>query len=854
MDVRREPDREAWRGLVDGGGFAPLPRWTLEPRPGVAEHVAPIPPDELVSLGRLCGELGLPVSSVFLAAHATVLAALSGEGEVVTGYAAGAGLPPVPVRLSTEPVSWRALVQATSRVEADLRTRLGAASGPFSVDDVRRELGLAGPGFETVLDAGGGDRKLADATVLEVALLLQGERPALRLRYRTDALDDEAAARIAGYHLTALARMAADPGAEHGRGSLLSAAELHLQLHGLAGPRRDLPDRRMHELFEQRVATHPDAPAAVHRDRQWTYRELNARANRIARALLARDLQREAVVAVVMERNLDWLASVLAIWKAGLAYLPLEPHFPAGRIDAAITRAECALVLTERGSTGTLDQALEARPEVTAVLVEALCAEDHDEENLGVPVAGDQLAYVLFTSGSTGQPKGAMLEHAGMLNHLYAKVEDLGVRQGEVIAQTAPQCFDISVWQLVTALLVGGRTVLVEQDVILDAERFVDTLVDERVGVLQVVPSYLDVVVTYLEQRPRELTDLHCVSPTGDLLKKELVQRWFGAQPKVPLVNAYGLTETSDDALHEVIDRVPDGDRVPVGRPIINTCVDIVDENLAPVPLGAPGVIAFSGVCVGRGYVNDPERTSQMFRPDPNRPGRRICWTGDYGRWRPDGKIDFLGRRDNQVKIRGFRIEIGEVENALLGVPGVRDGAVVVAHGADQTKHLVAFYSGSAPLEGDLFRAALRERLPEYMLPSACEWQATLPLTANGKVDRKVLIRRAVELAQAEDGYSAPVTPTEQRLAGAWATVLGVPADRIGRQDSFFALGGTSLSAVKLAVALDRAVALKDIVGTPVLADLADLVDGSRDRATGPSPSTPATEPDRVADPAPSAG
>ena len=353
----------------------------------------------------------------------------------------------------------------------------------------------------------------------------------LRLRYRTDVLDADCAARIAGYHLTALALIAADPDAEHGRQSLLSAEELHFQLEGLAGPRRELPDRRVHELFEEQVRAHPDAVAAVHGDRQWTYRELNARANQLGRALLARGLRREGVVAVVTERNLDWMAAVLAIFKAGGVYLPIEPHFPADRIATTLSRAGCRLVLTEPGSTATLDQALDSLSGVQTLFVDAAYEEGHADGDLGVDVAPDQLAYIYFTSGSTGEPKGAMCEHAGMLNHLYAKIDDLEIGEGQVVAQTAPQCFDISLWQLVSALLVGGRTLLVEQEVILDVERFVDTIVDGRVAVLQVVPSYLEVVLSYLEQHPRELPDLRCVSVTGEALKKELTQRWFAAQP-----------------------------------------------------------------------------------------------------------------------------------------------------------------------------------------------------------------------------------------------------------------------------------------------------------------------------------
>ena len=216
------------------------------------------------------------------------------------------------------------------------------------------------------------------------------------------------------------------------------------------------------------MRAHPDAVAAVHGDRQWTYRELNARANRLGRALLARGLRREGVVAVVTERNLDWMAAVLAIFKAGGVYLPIEPHFPADRIATTLSRAECGLVLTEPGSTATLDQALDSLPGVQTLLVDAAYEEDHADGDLGIAVAPDQLAYIYFTSGSTGEPKGAMCEHAGMLNHLYAKIDDLEIGEGQVVAQTAPQCFDISLWQLVSALLVGGRTLLVEQEVILD--------------------------------------------------------------------------------------------------------------------------------------------------------------------------------------------------------------------------------------------------------------------------------------------------------------------------------------------------------------------------------------------------
>jgi amino acid adenylation domain-containing protein len=828
MGMPVEAGREFWRGVLVAGGFTAIPRWTHDSVGGIAEHKATIPDDVAGSLRRLAKELTVPFSSVLLAAHAKVIAALSGEREITTGYLAVPGGQLLPCRLTTEAHSWRTVLQDTHRVESEVLLHKD-----FPVDDLRRELALTAPLFETAFDLTGDGADLDKDTVLWVGILQDGDRAVLRLRYRTEVLNGECAARIAGYYVTALALIAADPDAEHSRQSLLSAEELQFQLEGLAGPHLDLPDLRVHELFEQRVEAHPDTIAAELGNQQVTYRELNARANRLGRALLARGLHREGVVAVVTERNLDWMAAVLAIFKAGGVYLPLEPHFPASRIGKALSRAECGLVLTERGSNATLDRALDSLPGIQTLFIDAAYAEDHPDGNLGVDVAADQLAYILFTSGSTGEPKGAMCEHAGMLNHIYAKLGDLEVSEGEVIPQTGPQCFDISVWQLVAALLVGGRTLLVEQEVILDVERFVDTIVNGRAAVLQVVPSYLDVVLSYLEQHPRELPDLHTVSPTGDFVKKELVQRWFASQPGIKLVNTYGLTETSDDAVHEIMDRVPDRERVPLGRPINNVHVYVVDEHLCPVPLGAPGVIVFSGVCVGRGYINDPDRTRLVFMADPHREGQRLCRSGDYGRWQPEGKLEFLGRRDNQVKIRGFRIEIGEIENALLRVPGVRDGAVIVAEGADRTKRLVAFPSGPRPVKIDILRDRLGETLPEYMVPSAFHWRETLPLTGNGKIDRMSLTRLAGELDVLRGDYDAPRTPTEKRLAAAWAKVLGIPQEQISWRDHFFDRGGTSLSAVKLAITLDRAVSLKEVTRHPILADLAGVVDGTSDGQSG---------------------
>lgn len=819
MRLRTSADRDYWRGVLAAGGRITIPRWTLDPVRGIDAYEATIADDLVKALRELAQDLEVSAGSVMLTAHAKVLAALTGEQEVTTGYIAGPGERPLPCRVMVESESWQTLLRHSYLVESELLSHKS-----YPVDDLRRELGLTEPSFETVLDPTGGRSELGEDTVLAVGISDHGGQLGLRLRYRTEVIDADYAARMAGYHLTALSRIVEDPSAHPGEGSLLSAEELQVQLEGLAGPRRELPDCRFHELFEQKVRAHSDIVAAVHGDRQWTYGELNARANRLGRALLARGVRRETVVAVVTNRNLDWMAAVLAIFKAGGVYMPIEPQFPADRIASMLSRAECRLVVTEPGATTTLDRAIDSLSGVETLFTDTAWTEDHSDNDLGVDVGPDQLAYIYFTSGSTGEPKGAMCEHGGMLNHLHAKIDDLEIGEGEVVAQIAPQCFDISLWQLVSALLVGGRTLLVEQETILNPHQFVDTIVGGRVAVMQVVPSYLEVLLTYLEHDRRDLPDLHCVSVTGEALTLELAERWFSAEPAIKLANAYGLTETSDDTNHEVMDRAPQG-WVPLGRAVNNVHVRVVDEHLSPVPLGAPGEIVFSGICVGRGYINDPDRTRLAFMADPLRDGQRLYRSGDFGRWRAEGKLEFLGRRDAQVKIRGFRIEIGEIENALLRVPGVRGCAVVVAERADGSKQLVAFYAG-AQLEVDTLQDRLGRSLPSYMVPAAVHWRQSLPLTDNGKVDKKALAVLAGELDVVVGRIQVLGTKTEIMLAAAWAKVLGVSQDQIGRQDNFFDRGGTSLSAVELVIALDGSVSLKDVTRHPVLADLALLVDG----------------------------
>ncbi|MFJ2559312.1 MULTISPECIES: amino acid adenylation domain-containing protein [unclassified Streptomyces] len=646
------------------------------------------------------------------------------------------------------------------------------------------------------------------------------------------------AERLAGHARVALRALTEFPDEPHSGHGLLSEAGTEATIAFCSGPVKPLPGRRFHELFEERARRHPDAVAAVQGTRSWTYREVNENANAIAWALHREGVCAEDVVAVVTERTLEWLAAVIAVLKAGGCYLPLEPHFPAERMANTLTRAECGWVLADHGVT-PLEEAL-AGQDTRRLYVADLLAGDGPRHDLDLAVAGDQLAYIYFTSGSTGEPKGAMCEHDGFLNHLYAKIEDLGVQEGDVVAQTAPQCFDISLWQLVSGLLMGGRTLIVEQDVIMDVHTFIDALAENGVHVAQLVPTYLELVLATLAEGHRELPCLRVMAVTGEALKKDLVRRWFDAFPTVPLVNCYGLTEISDDCNHGVMSALPAHRSVPLGDPVRNARVYVMDERLQLLPVGFPGEIVIAGVCVGRGYVNDPERTAAVFGRDPHRPSERLYRSGDFGRWLPSCELEYLGRRDSQVKISGFRIEIGEVEDRLLQVSGVRDGAVVVAGSAGEPQ-LVGYYTGAdAPDAGQVARTLART-LPEYMVPPRLYHTPELPLSGNGKIDRISLTdlarRQPHTTAYAPD--TEFTTETERRIADLWAQVLKVPQERIGRDSRFTELGGTSLSAIRLSIALDRQVTVADLWDTPTVADVAALVD--RKGAAAPDTAAPDT-------------
>jgi amino acid adenylation domain-containing protein len=459
-------------------------------------------------------------------------------------------------------------------------------------------------------------------------------------------------------------------------------------------------DRSIHELFEEQAKRRPEAVAVVFQDQALTYRELNARANRLAVALARRGVGSEVLVALLAERGLDFLTTILAVFKAGGAYLPLDPQHPAKRIGQTLGRSRTATVISASQFGSLVAEAVdgltaETRPAL--YLLEEVFKEPGHEENLRSPFLPGQMAYVIFTSGSTGTPKGAVVEHRGMLNHLFAKIRDLRLNDQDVVAQTASQCFDISVWQFLAALLVGGQVRIFDDQITHDPASLLDQVDLQKVTILEIVPSMMRAMLAEADQRrvKPELSTLRWLIPTGEALPPELCHHWFRLYPEAPILNAYGPTECSDDVTHCTVGEVLSdrSARAPIGRPIANTQIYVMDGELQPQPIGVIGELCIGGEGVGRGYLNEAGKTSECFVPAPfaAEAGARLYRSGDLARYLPDGNLEYRGRIDHQVKIRGFRIELGEIE-AALNEHGAVEQAVVVAREDQQgEKRLVAY-------------------------------------------------------------------------------------------------------------------------------------------------------------------
>ncbi|WP_326829867.1 amino acid adenylation domain-containing protein [Streptosporangium sp. NBC_01810] len=573
------------------------------------------------------------------------------------------------------------------------------------------------------------------------------------------------------------------------------------------------------ERVRERAVAAPDGVAVLDDAGSVSYRELVARANAVAKKLPG-----GALVGLLGDPGVRYVSAVLGVLGAGGAYVPFDPGAPVARIADLIADSGIEVLIV---APEYLDLAREV-----ATGVRVLVFDDATDGDLG-PVRGveDDLAYVMFTSGSTGRPKGAMVHRRGMVNHLLAKVEDLGLDSSDVVVQNAPVTFDISVWQMLAALIVGAQVRVVSRETAMDPQRLFGIA---GVTVLEVVPSLLraalDTKVTVAEPGLRWLL------VTGEALPAELCRRWLQSYPAVPVMNAYGPTECSDDVTHAVIRNPGEvaGLRTPIGRPVRNTQLYVLGDDLQPVPVGVPGELYVGGVGVGRGYLNDPARTAAVFVASPFG-GGRLYRTGDRVVYRPDGQLEFLERRDFQVKIRGHRIELGEIETAIRSADGVRNTVVTTGE-----QHLVAYV---VPAAGALDTAVLREYLtgllPEYMLPAVYVTLDELPLSSNGKLDRKAL--PAPDFTTPASGR-APRNPREEAMCSVFAEVLGV--DTVSIDDSFFDLGGHSLLAVRLISrirgALGVELSVRDVFDAPTVAGLVGRMgDEGRSRpvlVAGPRP------------------
>jgi len=693
-----------------------------------------------------------------------------------------------------------------------------------------------------------------------------GRELGLKISYDKRLFDADTTGRMIRHLKTLLEAMADRP---HARLADLSPLKQDERRYLLTewNPRVDIAGEQECEslarLFEAQVEHRPDSVAVECRGQTATYRELNRQANRVAHVLTEAGVVPDTIVALLDDRGITLLTMMMGVFKAGGAYLPLDPHHPVSRLTHILALSRCPIVLTSQDYLARLQEAVmqmdeDSRPRI--ISIERILDGVGREENPRDRGQSEHLAYVIYTSGSTGVPKGAMVTRRGMLNNIRSKVSGLALEPSDVIAQTASQCFDISVWQFLTAMTCGARTSIVPDETAHDPFHLLAHLERSDTTILETVPALLQGLLDAGSEAgsgvaPR-LHHLRWVLPTGEALPPSVCRQWLTRYPAVPLLNAYGPAECADDvAVHPILQPPPaDQTHMPIGRPIERTRLHILNAWLEPIPPGAVGELYVAGVGVGRGYLQDPARTAEVFLPDRfgSEPGARMYRTGDLARYRRDGTIEFVGRVDQQIKLRGFRIELGEIETHLLSSPLVREAAVLLHTDTRGEKRLAAYLVGHEEGSPDIraVREELQVRLPEYMVPTAFVPLPSLPRTPNGKIDRLALA--TMDLGdQLARPYAAPRTTTEDILAGIWSDVLGV--ERVGIHDDFFELGGHSLLATQIMSRLRGAfhleLSLRTVFESTTVATLAEAVDraqkeGEADQAppfvsvarTGPLP------------------
>ncbi|HET7866362.1 MAG TPA: amino acid adenylation domain-containing protein, partial [Burkholderiaceae bacterium] len=601
--------------------------------------------------------------------------------------------------------------------------------------------------------------------------------------YNKSILQESDVLRIQAHIALLLERIEAHADTPVNQLPLLSEAERRQVLVEFNDTTRTYPaDRLIHQLFEAQAAARPEAVAAVCEDCHLTYAALNARANQLAHRLIDAGVRPDDRIAVCLERSLDMVIGLLAVLKAGGAYVPLDPGLPRERLGYMLRDSAPVALLTWRSLQGVLPDLAVPVLWLDADAQEFASWPVHNPDPAAQGLEARHLAYVLYTSGSTGQPKGVMNEHRGVVNRLLWAQDEYGLGHDDSVMQKTPFGFDVSVWEFFLPLLAGARLVMARPQGHLDPVYLRELIARARITTMHFVPSMLS---AFLEQATSaSCAPLRRVLCSGEALPHALQQRFFQVLPGVALSNLYGPTEAAIDVtcwhcapgLHPGL--------VPIGRPVANTQIHVLDAQLQPVPVGCPGEIHIGGVQVARGYLHRPALTAERFIEDPFSavPGARLYKTGDLGRWLPDGAIAYLGRNDHQVKLRGLRIELGEIETQLAACPGIREAAVLAREDGAGEKCLVAYYTGASQ-QAEALRTRLLAMLPAYMVPAAYVWLAALPLNANGKLDRSALpVPDAGALATR--AYEPPQGEAETLVASFWQDMLGV--ERVGRHDQFF--------------------------------------------------------------------
>jgi amino acid adenylation domain-containing protein len=604
--------------------------------------------------------------------------------------------------------------------------------------------------------------------------------------------------RLTGEFQTILEALFNHPEIAIGQAEILSARERNQLLVEWNQTATTYPEQQcFHQMFEAQVERNPEAPAVIYEDQKISYRELNKRANQLAHYLQKQGIGPEVHVGVLLERSPEMVVAILGVLKAGGAYVPLDQSYPKERLSFLQDDAELKVLLTETRLAETITQSRSVVINIDEVWGEI---EQESISNPNSQIRPDNLAYVIYTSGSTGKPKGVMVPHYGLVNYLNWCTKAYAVSEGQGSAVHSSIAFDLTITSLFAPLAVGRSVMLIPEAE--GIERLASALsTPNDFSLIKITPAHLDLLGQLLP--PEEANGkTRALIIGGEELRSESLEFWRTHSPSTRLINEYGPTESVVGCcVYEVAESDASSGSVPIGKPIANTELYIVDERMQPVPVGVTGELYIGGVGLARGYWRRPELTAEKFVPHPfsERAGARLYRTGDLARYLADGRLEFLGRCDQQVKVRGYRIELGEVEAVLRSQNGVQDAVVVVHEGAGGEKRLVGYVvraEGAAAVTMSEWRSRLSEQLPEYMIPAVVVELRELPLTANGKVDRRAL--PAPDGARPELGakYEGPRNEVEAELCRIWAEVLGL--ERVGIHDNFFELGGDSILSIQI--------------------------------------------------------